>query len=99
MKKVDNYLTISCSKAQAKELDNGGGIVIKEDGLKVFIHHYDGTGVDVYEELWKKADVIICCHPELLPKWARYKHPWPDHEGALIYEYHGGELVIELDEW
>lgn len=53
----------------------------------VVLHHFDSNNGDEYSPYWEMADLIVCCHPELLPEWARVKHLMPQAVGVLQLGY------------
>ena len=52
------------------------------------IHHWNHNRRPSPELIaaWTQADHIICCHPEALPRYIRYKHIFPDHKGLVQYK-------------
>jgi hypothetical protein len=85
---IDNTLLIPYNKELRDVAESGAFYKTKYGTQKItiFIHHWGpemDEDAEYFEDLWEKADVVICCHPEALPEWVRAKHPWPDHIGPV----------------
>lgn len=50
--------------------------------LNAWLEH-NGNAHPVNQTIADQADIVICCHPELLPDSLRRKHPFPDHTGRI----------------
>lgn len=53
---------------------------------RTIAHFHFGHGVEIPDIAWG-ADVIVCCHPELLPEELRSKHVFPYWKGVTRSSY------------
>lgn len=67
------------------------------DGRKVTVllaHGSRNAGYKLPSHLWDKADVVVCCHPQMLDRAQRVKHLFPSHHGVV-----GGEINWLTGQW
>lgn len=71
-------------------------LTVKQAGSfkKVLLSHGKKQPYRLPNELWEQADVIVCCHPDMLHSEQRTKHIYPNHIGKL-----GGRWIIKLGLW
>ncbi|HEY9792449.1 MAG TPA: FHA domain-containing protein [Candidatus Obscuribacterales bacterium] len=68
---------------------------LQDRDIKVLVQHLD-KNAPLDQNLAKQADLIVTCHPELLPAWAREKHLFPNHTGdvELTWRNDGRDITV-----
>jgi hypothetical protein len=51
--------------------------------VKVLLGHGRRSTFKLPQSLWEKADVVVCCHPNMLDPGQRVKHIFPTHNDVL----------------